>query len=199
MGRNRREIVRRMRRHLRMSEGTSFDRLLPIHADISEIGSELVYSALPKRPDREGAHDHPDLKQWKAIHTNVKQLLSVRSRIAHHPAKGGAALCYINSNDIVPMGTSVSLNEARFTRVDLLNVSAAEGLRGKHKTYKPLRTADLDVHYSAVKSAAESLSQFRTSKLQTHLKLSSRTGSKPLMEKSPEADRPIEIRIPPRS
>jgi hypothetical protein len=159
---------------------------------------ELVVCALPKRSNHKG--DHPDVKEWKDIRKNIDTLLSVRTRIAHHPAKGGAALCYLDSDEIVPIGKSVSTNEARFTRVDLLYVGATEKLRGKHENIKPLRIKDLDAHYAAVKEAAGSLAQFRNAKLQTHLILSSQKGSTPSTAKSPsEAGQPIRVRIPIRS
>ena len=48
-----------------------------------QLTHELVEAAFPK-PDREGAHDHPLLVQWRKVHRKFERFLALRNLLAHH-------------------------------------------------------------------------------------------------------------------
>jgi hypothetical protein len=49
------------------------------------LTGEIVGSVLPKPARKSGGHLHPLVKEWCAIETEIRELLSVRRRIAHQP------------------------------------------------------------------------------------------------------------------
>src|ERR1700731_2781989 len=49
------------------------------------LTDELIKSFLPQRDKKAGSHDHPSVKEWKDIISEIRSLLPQRNMIAHSP------------------------------------------------------------------------------------------------------------------
>jgi hypothetical protein len=128
-----------------------------------DLTDEIVKSVLPKpdRPKKEGGHDHPSVKAWGIAKGDYQELLSTRSRIAHHPVEIGLELRRartlggqfgtqtFNSPGIAPPRTWFELS-----------ASSKERMRERSANLKPLRIEDLRDHLSKVVSLRLRLREF---------------------------------------
>jgi hypothetical protein len=128
-----------------------------------DLTDEIVKSVLPKpkRPKKEGGHDHPSVKAWVVAKGDYQDLLSTRSHIAHNPVEiglepgraatfgGRFATQTYNSPGIAPPRTWYELS-----------ASSKERMRERSATLRPLRIEDLRDHLSKVASLRQRLRDF---------------------------------------
>jgi hypothetical protein len=128
-------------------------RTTTLGARLALVG-ELVHRVLPKRERKSGGHDHPDVKTWRELQTDIEALLQERTQIAHHPVE-------MRFRDISRTQISTSYR---------LYVSDAERLRGRHDNTAPLTVDRLSEHCQIVQQRARVLRKFRQNVLQGYLK-----------------------------
>jgi hypothetical protein len=128
---------------------------------------ELVKSVLPKRKRKSGGHDHPLVKQWNDIVAGIKNLLSVRRRIAHQPVQTTANLLLLFANPS-------AFNENAFR----ISPSDHEKLREKESDVSPIVIDDLREHLLAVDEFTQRLRGFRE-------KLIAQTSASPAQDSPP--------------
>jgi len=120
------------------------------------LTDELVRTRFPKPARKSGGHPPPDLKRWDELRKDIGDLLSTRNRIAHHPV----APRTIDTGGIGLLD-GVSWLEI-YTR-------AAERLRGRDETTKPLQQDDLVKHRMATHTVRTRLSKFLSETLPKHV------------------------------
>jgi hypothetical protein len=127
-----------------------------------QLIDELVRTVLPKRTRKSGGHDHPDVIAWNDLKNDIKNELSMRSRIAHNP---------VSSRRFLPPpkeGEKRSLLHL-YSWLEI-HVSDAEKLRGRHENTKPLRVDDLTIHGMTVQHLSSRLKDFYENTLSEHTK-----------------------------
>ena len=122
---------------------------------------EIVLSVLPEREKKDGGHDHPSVKSWKAIEKRFKKLLPVRRRIAHLPVGQGRVPRYFAARYF----RATSLSKAGPHTIE---ASANEKLRGRDTDNKQLTLDDLTEHLSSLGRLIGSLQTFRLNVLPDH-------------------------------
>lgn len=116
---------------------------------------ELVRATLPRRSRKDGGHDHADVRKWEAVREEIRDLLKIRNRIAHHPV------------------TSSIPDQSNPDRTRLqIEQSFAEGMRPFRTAPEPLFQDDLEQHLIKVQSAVKSLVVFYEDVLPKHLRRS---------------------------
>jgi hypothetical protein len=131
---------------------------------------DLVHSVLPKRVKKSGGHDHDDLKLWKDIVTDFKDLLQPRNQIAHHPVFFRSPLFPGPNAGSPPKDETESWFE--------IYVSQNERLRKRSKAYKPMLVSDLRDHLIAVNLIIDRLSRFLYQILRQYVPASFRQGAR---------------------
>jgi hypothetical protein len=163
--------------------GTTRDRAAIVFYRLPQLSirlgliDELTISVLPKRPKKDGGHDHTDVTAWKDLKGRLDALFGMRRRIAHQPVAYGTALRFRDTGEMAPFGEMHSLNKVAFETSYWIYLSQTEGLRGKEKPH--LKISDLKDHHSEIERIAKEINRFRVSKLKTHLQLSARKAATP--------------------
>ena len=110
---------------------------------------ELVKSILPKRSRKSGGHDHPDVKLWKGISSDIRKLLSTRRRIAHHPVKAITNFLLLFTYPEKYGGANLQIQASEYER-----------LRQKDADISPLAISDLMMHAIATDEIGQKLERF---------------------------------------
>jgi hypothetical protein len=133
-----------------------------------DLVAELVLSALPKPERKNGGHDSDAAKLWRELQSDIRDLLSERTRIAHYPVESAFERTPRPDDPLAPWPTLLEdvSNNAYFQ----LCVSRSERLRGKHDTVKPLTVDDLSEHCQIVQLQSRLLHKFRAGTLAAYLK-----------------------------
>ena len=143
--------------------GARNDRAAIVYYRTPTIGSrlelidELVRTVLPKREQKSGSHDHPDLKEWDDLRKDVGKLLHTRNRIAHQRVK-------IRDAFGVPGGIGLLQAGRQFE----LHISDGERLRSRSAEVEPLMQDDLAKHCQAVVAIVTRIVQFLRTTLRKH-------------------------------
>ena len=105
------------------------------------LTDELVKKNLPAptRPKSKGGHDHESVQEWAAIHDEIKNLLGVRSSLAHRPVS-------VRDEHYTVDEDSGAFSEILGTAWAELHVSETERFRDKEALKRPLILADLKAH-----------------------------------------------------
>jgi hypothetical protein len=123
---------------------------------------ELVISVLPKPIREDGGHQHKDAATWAALCNRIRDQLSTRRRIAHHPVREQRAESLFDVQDIHALTDFHTLSSLE------LYMSENEQLRGKGRSGS-LHLGDLQRHYMAVTSLADQLGVFHRDVLVKHI------------------------------
>jgi hypothetical protein len=127
------------------------------------LTDELIKRVLPP-PEREkskGGHDHPSVKEWISICNDVRDLLAIRSRLAHHRVSVRDELFSIGEDD-------GGFSELLGTRWAEVHMSDAEILRSGKRNEGVLKLGDLKVHRADTELIRLRLFNFLKDTLQTH-------------------------------
>lgn len=116
---------------------------------------DLIRTVYP--PPKNGEKELPGYKVWKALQSDMKEALSVRNQLAHHPV-GGAVDIYLSSDGIAFSGSKPAIY-----------MSEAELARNPKKQYKVLGTAEIQQHFEAVIDFSKRLRAFQDDELITQL------------------------------
>jgi len=111
---------------------------------------EMVLSRLPRPERASGGHQHPSVKEWKAIKNSVQDQLGTRRRIAHHPVNANGKFMQIGlSTDAIAM-------------ISWFEIAAGqnEQLRTKSTNDDALDIDDLKDHWRAVNDLCTRLVSF---------------------------------------
>jgi hypothetical protein len=115
------------------------------------LATELVGSVLPKREPPSGGHEHPDLRLWKDIEKDLRNLLRVRNRIAHHPVTPTYRMSIEDIRNILTTKINISGFELYYSR--------HEALRGRI-VGPALRIEDLKSHLIAISDIPSKIHHF---------------------------------------
>jgi len=118
------------------------------HLDLTDA---LVKTVLPKAESKSGGDDHPDLQQWSALCTDIRELAKIRNQIAHRP-----------------VASRLSGYPEQATRWLELFRSDHKRLRGKDDD-PPLKLDDLKTHAGAVELIQRRLLAFAAQTLQRYV------------------------------
>jgi hypothetical protein len=117
----------------------------------------------PERPKKDGGHDHPSLKAWKATIKDHGKLLHTRRRIAHHPVEirvdAGRSTAPLGLH---PVGLqTIGLGQFEPARSWFaIYVNQHERLRENSANLPPLLLQDLKNHLVAVNTLRDRLRKF---------------------------------------
>jgi hypothetical protein len=112
-----------------------------IEARIS-LADELVKFLLPERERENGGHDHPLVKEWAGIVTELRAIIPQRNLLAHSPVEA----------------CRTSVRPFRSDDETIVRMSYHEQVRRKERTMK---MPELAAHYDAVIAASTKLEAFR--------------------------------------
>lgn len=119
------------------------------------LTDELIKSLLPQRDKIDGGHDHPSVKEWNNIISEIRSLLPQRNMIAHSPIQP----VQINIMKFDPP-YSRRFRKVREEYMVESYRSKAEIYRGKAKQIT-LSPKDLLNHHTSVKTFVKKLYLFR--------------------------------------
>lgn len=132
-------------------------RMPALDARLSMV-DEIVKSVLPKRANKNGGHDPPELKHWSGMVQDIRDHLATRRRIAHHPLnikvrlRDGAGPGLPALEDIIEAWWEV-------------NASTQEQLRKRSNDLRPLKIEDLQAHFVDLSGLRVGLGEFLPRKL----------------------------------
>lgn len=113
------------------------------------LTDELVRAVLPKPPKKNGGHPPKPVKHWAMIAKEIRDHLSIRRRVAHHPVT-----LFIGTPE---------------PEVSLVFLTGQHELaRGKDMP-SPIRIKDLQAHYVHLRGIKDNLTQFLRSELAPRL------------------------------
>jgi hypothetical protein len=111
--------------------------------------SELVTNMLPQKERPNGGREHPAVIRWNELSKNVRDLLTIRRRIAHHPVSARHTLDKKDGIGELDLKTWLEIY-----------MSQEEQLRGRDKNLKPLKEDHLTIHYLDVAGLSRKLGAF---------------------------------------
>jgi hypothetical protein len=122
---------------------------------------EIVRSVLPKKPDRAGSHDHPDVKRWKKISAQCSNLFGTRRRIAHQPVRAQETLAPAGPPPIPYLYImDQSVNNMTMQASFEIYTSQTEMMRGKESKLSPLTLTDLQEHQKTTSQVRSQINMF---------------------------------------
>ena len=101
------------------------------------LADELVKNLMPERGRESGGHDHPLVKEWSSIVSNLRGLLPQRNLLAHSPVEE----CHTDHEPIVRTGYH-------------------EQIRKPNSKEQTQKNQELAAHYDAVTAASTKLKVF---------------------------------------
>lgn len=121
------------------------------------LATELVSSLYPRKVS--GEHDSEDMKRWRSLEADIRELLRIRNRLAHHPVAG-----YLLHDGEYVEG-EFSYREEYFSDPNVSayfqsDVGYYESLRGRHDRVSALKYDDLDAYYSKLADIVRRLNLF---------------------------------------
>jgi hypothetical protein len=114
----------------------------PTLASRIALTDELFRARFHKDP---GEHDHPILRDWQRLHSDIGRLIAIRNQVAHRPV-----------NEIVEFTPDASGNEV-LSDPNWLHMHAAEHERLHRKINDRITASDLSAHIEAVEGIWGSL------------------------------------------
>jgi hypothetical protein len=112
------------------------------------LTSDLVHSMFPRH--RPGEHPHLAVKTWKDLQAAIKDNLSVRNRLAHHPVA-----------PVVDIYESEDGEEHRIEIRQASYISRTEHLRRREQAPDALGIEEIDAHMKIVSRLINRLRDFR--------------------------------------
>jgi hypothetical protein len=116
-----------------------------IEARIS-LADELVRSLLPERERENGGHDHPLVKEWSGIVSDLRVIIPQRNLLAHSPVEA----CQVSH--VWPF---------RSEDEPIVRTSFPEQVRRPNSKKRTLKMQEFAAHYDAVTAASIKLKAFR--------------------------------------
>ena len=125
-----------------------------------KLTEELVVSLLPRREQKSGSHNHPDVVAWGKAIARHGDLLGVRRRIAHLPVD--VTFDSLSGQGLINRAPA---SESAIDPADLrtsfqIYASRNERFRTKEAKTEPLMLQDLIEHFAAVNELAARLHGF---------------------------------------